>query len=93
MSISNSQVSINSLSQEDREKLKAAINGIDGSLTRVAAERDYVKNVINDVSDQIGLDKKTIRRLAKTFHKASFKMDKEEQETFEEIYTEIFGGE
>ena len=90
MSISNSQISVNSLTPEDKEKLKVAVGKIDDSLTRVAAERDFIKTTIDDLADQIGLEKKVIRKLAKTYHKASFKMDKEEFENFEEIYTTIF---
>jgi hypothetical protein len=90
MSISNAHVSVNSLSPEDREKLKVAIGKVDDSLTRVTAERELIKGTIDDLADQIGLDKKLIRKMAKTYHKASFSMDKEEFETFEEMYSTIF---
>lgn len=90
MSISNAHVSVNSLSPEDREKLKVAIGKVDDSLTRVTAERELIKGTIDDLADQIGLDKKLIRKMAKTYHKSSFTMDKEEFETFEEMYSTIF---
>jgi hypothetical protein len=87
---SNSQVDVNSLTKEDREKLKAAVKKIDDSLTRVVAERDFIKTTIEDLADKVPLDKKLIRKLAKTFHKASFQMDQEENETFEELYSTLY---
>jgi len=91
MSISNSQVSINMLSVQDRQKVMDAVKKIDDSLTRIIAERDLVKATIDDVVEAIpAIDKKTVRKIAKTFHKASFTMDKEENEAFEEIYTTLY---
>ncbi len=87
---SNSQVDVNSLTKEDREKHKAAVKKIDDSLTRVSAERDFIKTTIEDLADKVPLDKKLIRKLAKTFHKASFQMDQEEHETFEELYSTLY---
>jgi len=87
---SNSQVDINSLTKEDREKLKNAVKKIDDSLTRTVAEREFIKATIDDLADKVPLDKKVIRRLAKTFHKASFQMDQEENETFEELYSTLY---
>lgn len=87
---SNSQVDVNSLTKEDREKLKTAVKKIDDSLTRVVAERDFIKTTIEDLADKVPLDKKLIRKLAKTFHKASFQMDQEEHETFEELYSTLY---
>lgn len=87
---SNSQVDVNSLTKEDREKLKATVKKIDDSLTRVAAERDFIKTSIEDLAAVVPLDKKLIRKLAKTFHKASFQMDQEENETFEELYSTLY---
>jgi phosphopantothenate synthetase len=89
---SNSQIDINSLSVADREALKKTITIIDGVLTTMSAEREYIKNAIDELAENINVDKKLIRKLAKTFNKASFEMDKLDNETFEEIYTTLYTG-
>ena len=78
-----------SLSDTDRKKLKDAMKEMDSSLTRVAAERDLQKNIINDLHDAIGLDKKLIRRLARTHFRANFKDEQDENSQFEELYEEV----
>jgi hypothetical protein len=83
------QVTVANLNEVDRKKLKDAIKEMDGSLTRVAAERDLQKNIINDLNDAIGLDKKLIRRLARTHFKANFKDEQDENNQFEELYEEV----
>jgi hypothetical protein len=46
---------------------------------------------VDDVSTKIQLDKKLIRKIAKTFHKASLKMDKDEFNDFVAIYENVYG--
>jgi hypothetical protein len=82
-------VSINSLSTQDREKLKLAIQQLNDSLTRVAAERDFQKETINTLFEDTGVDKKIIRRMAKAYFKANFNDEVEENKSFEEFYTTI----
>lgn len=85
-------VSVNSLSQQDKQKLKAAIDSLNDSMTRAAAERDHQKTVINDASEQLGLDKKLIRRMAKAYFKANFNEEVEENKNFEEMYSVVVKG-
>lgn len=79
-------VSINSLSSEDKKKLKGVIQELNDSLTRVASERDYQKEAIAKLYDELGVDKKIIRRLAKTYFKANFSEEQEGNRQFEEFY-------
>ena len=85
-------VSVNSLSQQDKQKLKNAIDSLNDSMTRAAAERDHQKTVINDASEQLGLDKKLIRRMAKAYFKANFNEEVEENKNFEEMYSVVVKG-
>lgn len=90
MAKSNSKVDINSLSVADREKLKKTVKDIDDNLTVILGHREYIKTAIDDLSNEINVDKKLIRKVSKTFHKASFEMDKSDNESFEEIYTTLY---
>jgi DNA-directed RNA polymerase subunit N (RpoN/RPB10) len=55
-------------------------------MTRTAAERDLQKETINKVFEDLGVDKKVIRRMAKAYYKANFNEEIEENKNFEEMY-------
>jgi ABC-type microcin C transport system permease subunit YejB len=87
MTITNTPaVNISSLNDMERKKLKKAIMEMNDSMTRVSAERDLQKEVINTLNDELGVDKKLIRRLAKAYFKANFGQEVEENKAFEESY-------
>lgn len=79
-------VSIESLSDEDKNKLRSAIQSLNDSMTRAAAERDFQKEAINEVADATGVDKKIIRRMAKVYFRANYSQEQEDNRQFEEFY-------
>jgi Spy/CpxP family protein refolding chaperone len=79
-------VSINSLTDNQKKELKEAVQQLNDSMTRVAAERDYQKESVNNISDKTGVDKKIIRRMAKVYFKANYSQEQEENRNFEEFY-------
>lgn len=79
-------VSINSLSDEDKSKLRGAIQSLNDSMTRAAAERDFQKEALNEVADATGVDKKIIRRMAKVYFRANYSQEQEDNRQFEEFY-------
>ena len=54
---------------KDREIIKEAIDEAVNSLTRIAAERDYLKNVFEVAEEKTGFDKAIMRKLATWRHK------------------------
>lgn len=91
MTTNSSQASIiNSLTKENREKLKAVVQKVDASLTNISSEREFMKGLIVELAEGFPLDRKTIRRIAKTFHKASFNAEKSENAVFEELYENLY---
>lgn len=80
-------MNVNSLSSDQKQQLKKSIQELNDSMTRVAAERELQKEIIDDVSTKLGLDKKLVRRLAKTYFKANFNQESEENKMFEEFYS------
>lgn len=80
---------------QDRKKLLNAIKEIDNSMTRVSAEKDFQKDAINTIADELELEKKYVRKLASIYHKqnfSQFQQDQEEIETLYELITESNGG-
>lgn len=79
-------VSVNSLTQDQKQELRKVIQELDNSMTRVSAERELQKEAIGEIAEKLGMDKKLIRRMAKAHHKANFNSEVEENKNFEEFY-------
>lgn len=82
-------VGVSSLSVLDKTKVKNAMASLNDSMTRAAAEKDFIKEVVSNLSQDVGLDPKLIKKMAKTFFKASFVAESEEHQAFEEIYQAV----
>ena len=82
-------VSPNSLSNEDKKKLKNVIYALNDSMTRPAAERDLQKEAINEIFDELGIDKKIVRKMAKAYFMANYNNMVEEEKNFQDFYDSI----
>jgi len=82
-------VSPNSLSNEDKKKLKNVIYALNDSMTRVSAERDLQKEAINEIFDELGIDKKIVRKMAKAYFMANYNNMVEEEKNFQDFYDSI----
>jgi hypothetical protein len=58
-------------------------------MTRMEAERDLIKDIVKDVSDNYQLSKKQISRMAKIYHKQNFIMEQQEMDELETLYITI----
>ena len=56
-------------SVEDRKRIKSAMEEISNSYVRVEAERDFVKEAINSLSEEVDVPKNILRKMAKIYHK------------------------
>lgn len=82
----NPTVNISSLNDQEKKRVKKAIMEMNDSLTRMAAERELQKETINTLFDELGLDKKLVRRMAKAYYKANFNEEVDENKNFEQSY-------
>lgn len=83
------QFSINSLSPEDRKKIKTAISVMTDCLTRMDAERDLIKAEAEALYATLGMPAKMSKKLARTKHKASFDNETEEFRLFEALFETV----
>lgn len=74
---------------EDKKKIKGALQEASNSLTRIDAERDLVKNIINDTSNTFQIPKKTVKKLINVYHKQNFSEEVASHEEFEELYETV----
>jgi hypothetical protein len=76
-------------SPEDKKKLKDAITEISKSMTRMEAERDLIKEILKEQSEEFQIPKKILSKIAKTFHKQNLTQEVEDHEDFVELYEEV----
>jgi hypothetical protein len=74
---------------QDRKAINAALQEISDSMTRMAAERELIKEAINETCAKYNLDKKVFRRMAKVHHRRNFSEEVAEHEQFEILYENI----
>lgn len=81
--------SVDQLTDKEKEKLKGVIKELSNSFTRIEGERDFQKEAIKKLNEEIGVDKKMIRRLAKAYHNANLEEIEEENQKFSDFAREI----
>jgi len=77
------------LTPNDKLKLEGALKDMSVSMARMDAERDLQKNVIGDICEELTLNKKVFRKLAKVYHKQNFQDEVDTHKEFEELYESI----
>lgn len=75
--------------QEDRKKFNQALQEISNSMTRIAAEKDLIKEIVSDLSEKFELPKKTINKLAKIYFKQNFSQEAQQFDELETLYEEV----
>ena len=74
---------------EDRKKIKQALIEISDSMTRIDAEKDLIKDIIQDTSDNFKLPKKYLNKMARIYHKQNFSKEQQETEELESLYINV----
>ena len=56
-------------SDSDKQRMKSAMEEISNSYTRIEAEKDFIKEAIIALEDDIGIPKKYLGKMARMYHK------------------------
>ena len=72
-------------SEHDREKIMKLIVEISNSYTRIAAEKDMIKETVAAISEEYELPKKFVNKFAKTYWQQNFNDVLGEQQDFEDF--------
>lgn len=75
-----------SLSPGDSQKIRNAIREISNALTRTEAERDLIKAILVQIEEETGLPKKTLRKVARIWHKQNLIEQEEEFSEVRDLY-------
>ena len=76
-------------SPTDRKAILDCMKELSASMTRTEGEREFQREAIKELCDNLELSKKTFRRMAKVYHKQNFSKEIEEHEEFETMYETI----
>jgi hypothetical protein len=77
------------LTPQDKKKLENALKDMSASMMRQSAERDLQKNIIGDICEELDLNKKVFRKLAKVYHKQNFADEVATHQEFESLYETV----
>ena len=75
--------------QVDKAKVLGCLQEISNSLTRIEAERDLIKEILQRMQDECELPKKLSRKLAKVYHKRNYEEEVAEQADFQTVYENV----
>ena len=79
-------------SETDKKALRDFLGEMSASFTRAEAEREFQREAIKNFADKYTMDKKVLRKLAKTYHQSNFHTHKQEFEEFAELFEEVVLG-
>jgi hypothetical protein len=75
--------------EQDKEKVLGVLKELSNAMTRIQAEKDFMKEAISDAAEKYELEKKHIRKMAQVYHKQNFDEIQGEAEEFCELYESI----
>jgi hypothetical protein len=73
----------------DKAKVLGCLQEISNSLTRIEAERDLIKEILQKMQDECEIPKKLSRKLARTYHRRNYEEEVAEQSDFQTIYENV----
>lgn len=73
----------------DKKKIKDALFEISGSFARIEAEKELIKDIVNDLADNFELSKKQVSKIAKAYHKQNYNQQVAEADEFQELYQSL----
>ena len=76
-------------SEEDRKRIRDAMEEISNSYTRTEAERDFVKEAINNLAEDVDIPKNILRKMARIYHKQNMQDVVAEVEDIEALMESI----
>tara|TARA_R110000772_G_scaffold262917_1_gene382296 strand:+ start:98 stop:343 length:246 start_codon:yes stop_codon:yes gene_type:complete len=77
------------LIDQDKKKIRDAMQEASNSLIRMEAERDLIKTIVEDLFEQFKIPKKTLNRMIKVYHKQNFNEEIANNDEFQTLYESV----
>lgn len=82
---------IRTFSPKEKNDIKNCLQEISNSLTRVEAERDNIKAILDRMAEEFEMNKRLSRKLAKVYHKRNIQEEAASMQELQETYDDIVG--
>lgn len=69
--------------------IKGCLQEISNSLTRMEAERDNIKEIVNRCATEFEMNKRITRKIARIYHKRNIEEERAEQEEISSTYDAV----
>ena len=83
-------MSFNVTNPADKKKIKDALFEISNCMTRIGAEKELIKDIVNDLSENFELPKKQVNKIAKVYHKSNYSQQVADSDEFQTMYESLF---
>jgi hypothetical protein len=77
--------------EKDKKEIDQYLKNASDSLTRISAEKDHIKTIIDELNEKFELPKKYIRKMIKLEHEMNVEMVESESNDLIELYKTIKG--
>lgn len=77
------------MNDSDKLKLRQVLIEVSNAMTRISAERDFIKDAVADAADKYTINKKILRRMARVYHKNNYSEELSSMEEFTTMYDDI----
>ena len=84
-------MSVDLTKPETKQAVKDALKEYSKTLGEIQSLKDHAKEILGAVGDLTALDKATVRKIAKFYHKQSLTEEEHQFSEFKEIYTKLIG--
>jgi len=78
-------------SPADRDRIRKAMDEISNSFTRIESEKDFIKDAIASLAEDVEIPSKVLRKMATIYHKRSIDEVRSETDDLEALYESIVG--
>jgi hypothetical protein len=82
---------IRTFSPKEKNDIKNCLQEISNSYTRIEAERDNIKSIIERLAEEFEMNKRLSRRLAKVYHKRNLAEEVAAAEELSTTYEDVVG--
>lgn len=72
------------------KRIKDCMLEVSGSMTRIAGEREFIKEAIKDLAKEVELPKSYLNKMSKLYHRQNISQVAADQEALNELYGKIF---
>lgn len=72
-----------------KQQIKNCLQEISNSLTRMEAERENIKEIVNRMATEFEMNKRISRKIARIFHKRNIEEERAEQEEINTTYEAV----